>query len=349
MNTSWQTHLQQSGADFENHNVKGFSQPDKERQQVANSTIIAPLTHYGMISATGDEAEEFLQNQLSNDIRQVDEHHSQLSSYCSPKGRMLASFRIFKFNAQIQMRLRTDTLEATLKRLTMFIMRSQVTLEDNSDQFASFGLCGNEAENLLSRAGLSVPEKTNDVAQNQDLCVIRIPGTRPRFEVHGMPDAIITLWDSCAGQANPVGTGAWLLEDIWSGLPDISANTVEAFVPQMANLHAIGGVSFKKGCYPGQEVVARMQYLGKLKRRMFRAHVDTEQLPQAGDNLYSPASSDSVGKIMTASLAPEGGVDMLAVLQIAQAEQHAIHLGSATGPQLEFIDLPYQVPLEREK
>jgi hypothetical protein len=117
----------------------------------------------------------------------------------------------------------------------------------------------------------------------------------------------------------------------------------------MANLHAIGGVSFKKGCYPGQEVVARMQYLGKLKRRMFRAHVDTEQLPQAGDNLYSPASSDSVGKIVTASLAPEGGVDMLAVLQIAQAEQHAIHLGSATGPQLEFIDLPYQVPLEREK
>jgi folate-binding Fe-S cluster repair protein YgfZ len=117
----------------------------------------------------------------------------------------------------------------------------------------------------------------------------------------------------------------------------------------MANLHAIGGVSFKKGCYPGQEVVARMQYLGKLKRRMFHAHVATEQIPCAGDNLYSSGSDDAVGKIVQAQATPQGGIELLAVLQIAQAEQYPIHLENKNGPQLEFIELPYEVPLEREK
>ena len=349
MNTSWKTHLQQSGAHIEKDIVKHFSQPDIERQAIIKGNVIAPLSHYGIISASGDDAADFLQNQLSNDIKQVDNSHSQLSSYCNAKGRMFANFRIFKFKDQIQLRLPIDTLETTLKRLTMFIMRSQVTLEDNSHILAGFGICGNEADSILSQVGLTAPESMDSVHQQHEVCVIRIPGTQPRFEIYGEPAEIIKLWDKCAAQATPVGTDVWSLQDIWSGLPDITANTVEAFVPQMANLHAINGVSFKKGCYPGQEVVARMQYLGKLKRRMYRAHIKTEKAPQAGDNLYSSASEDSVGKIVTAVPAPQGGIDALAVMQIAQVEQHSVHLGSKQGEKLEFIDLPYDVPLEREK
>ena len=179
--------------------------------------------------------------------------------------------------------------------------------------------------------------------------MIRIPGTHPRYEFYGDPETLSKLWESFSAHTTKVGSSVWALQDIESGIPDIYATTVESFVPQMANLHAIGGVSFKKGCYPGQEVVARMQYLGKLKRRMYRAHVKTDSLPAAGDNLYSSGSDDSVGKVVQAQLAPKGGVELLAILKIAQAEQHSIHLEDKQGPQLELIDLPYEVPLEREK
>jgi len=349
MNTIWQTHLQQSGAQIENGILLSFGQADIERLAINNTTIIADLSQYGIITASGDESTDFLQNQLSNDIKLIDDTHSQLSSYCNPKGRMLANFRVFKLGNEIQLRLPIDTLEATLKRLNMFIMRSKLTLEDNSHNLAGFGICGEKAERILVDAGLTVPKAINEVQQQNGFCIIRVPSTSTRFEIYGEVTELITLWDKCTAHATPVGTDVWSLENIWMGLPDITANTVEAFVPQMVNLHAINGVSFKKGCYPGQEVVARMQYLGKLKRRMYRAHIKTEAVPVAGDDLCSSASTDSVGKIVSAVPAPDGGVDVLAVLKIAQAEQHTIHLGNDTKDALEFIELPYEVPLEREK
>lgn len=348
MNTTWQSFLEQSGANIIDGTVRDFGAPGKELNS-SQETLIADLSHYGIIEATGDEAADFLQNQLSNDIKLVDDTHSQLSSYCSPKGRMLASLRIFRFNHNFLLRLPIDTLEATLKRLRMFILRSKVSLEDTSDTLARFGISGDQAISLLSEAGIAIPEDVNNVTQNSGYCVIRVPGTRPRFEFYGQPEALAELWTSFSTQAMAVGASVWAIQDIESGVPDIFAGTMEAFVPQMANLHAIGGVSFKKGCYPGQEVVARMQYLGKLKRRMYRAHCDTEALPLVGDNLYSSGSDESVGKVVQAQPSPQGGIELLAVLQIAQVEKDSIHLQDKNGPQLEFIDLPYEVPLEREK
>ncbi|MEJ2142589.1 MAG: folate-binding protein [Gammaproteobacteria bacterium] len=348
MNTTWQSFLEQSGANIVDNTVRDFGDPDNELNS-NQQTIIADLSHYGIIAVEGDDAADFLQNQLSNDIKLVDDTHSQLSSYCSPKGRMLASLRVFRFNNKYLIRLPADTLEATLKRLRMFILRSQVILEDISNDLARFGLHGDNAVQLLSDAGITAPEDINNVSQKDGVCVIRIPGTRPRFEVYGQPEVLAELWKSFAKQGKTVGAGVWALQDIEAGIPDVFSGTVEAFVPQMTNLHAIDGISFKKGCYPGQEVVARMQYLGKLKRRMYRAYSDTGTLPSAGDNLFSSGSDESVGKVVQAQPSPRGGIELLAVLQIAQAEQESIHLQGKNGPQLEFIDLPYEVPLEREK
>ena len=347
MNTTWQSFLEQANANIVNDRVIDFSHPDDELNN-SKKTVIADLSHYGLIKALGDDVTDFLQSQLSNDIKLVDESRSQLSSYCSPKGRILASFRIFQFNGAYLLRLPVDTLEATLKRLQMFVMRSQVTLEDVSNNLARFGIYGEQAIQLLKDANVFVPEEDNSVAQNDDFCIIRVPGKLPRFELHGDPEALSKLWKSFSSQAATVGANVWALGDIEAGIPDIYNNTVEAFVPQMVNLHAIGGVSFKKGCYPGQEVVARMQYLGKLKRRMYRAHVQTNSPPNTGDDLYSSGSEGSAGKVVQAQLAPGGGIDLLAVLKIDQVEQHTIHLENKQGPQLEFIDLPYEVPLERE-
>ena len=349
MNTSWQSHLEQAGATIENGAVTDFGNPGDEFKNAGQQNIIADLSHYALIEAQGEDATDFLQNQLSNDIKQVDDTHSQLSSYCNPKGRMLASFRIFQLNGNYILRLPADTLETTLKRLRMFIMRSQVTLEDVSNNLARFGLYGAQAEQLLSETGISIPQDVDAVVSQDGYCVIRVPGNQPRFELHGTPESLAKLWDSFSNTTTPVGKNVWALQDIESGIPDIYEGTVEAFVPQMTNLHAMGGVSFKKGCYPGQEVVARMQYLGKLKRRMYRAHVETDNLPQPGDNVYSSGSDDPVGKVVQAQASSQGGAELLAVLQIARVEQDSIHLDGKKGPELKFIDLPYEVPLEREK
>ena len=348
MNTDWQKLLEQQGAELDGDKVISFGNSDAERQATASGNVLADLSHYGLIEAVGEEARDFLQNQFSNDMRLVGPAQSQISAYCSPKGRMLAAFRIFQQGEKFYLRLPRSILEPTLKRLRMFIMRSKVTLEDASDTLARFGLAGPEAAQQLSNILDNIPTESNSVAENPGLSVIRLPDPTPRFEIHGEPEAVMTLWRRLARQARPVGADCWTWLDIQAGIPEVLPDTVEAFVPQMVNLEALDGISYKKGCYPGQEVVARMHYLGKLKRRMYRAHVSSDAIPSAGDNLYSPKETEqSVGKIVEAQPNPEGGVDLLAVIQIASAETANIHLGtSEETPRLDFQDLPYTVTNE---
>ena len=348
MNTAWQTLLEQQGAKLDGDQVASYGDSDKEMQAAASGHVIADLSHYGLIEAEGEEARDFLQNQFSNDMRLVSLSQSQISAYCSPKGRMLAAFHIFQQGEKFYLRLPRSILEATLKRLRMFILRSKVTLEDASDALVRFGFAGPEANKRLAEILDNVPTEANAVAENPGLSVIRIPDPIPRFEIHGEPEAVIALWRRLARQATPVGAACWTWLDIQAGIPEVLPSTVEAFVPQMVNLEALDGISYKKGCYPGQEVVARMHYLGKLKRRMYLAHISSDSIPSPGDNLYSPKESDqSVGKIVEAQPNPNGGVDMLAVIQIATAESGDIHLGATDEtPRLDFQELPYTVTNE---
>ena len=348
MNPDWQSFLEQQGATFDGNRVMDFGDSNKERQTTASGHVIADLSHYGLITAEGEEARDFLQNQFSNDMRLVSDSESQISAYCSPKGRMMAAFRIFQHGETFYLRLPRDILEATLKRLRMFILRSKVTLEDASDKLVSFGFAGPEAQQRLGQILDKLPSQPNAVVENNGLMIIRLPDPIPRFEIHGDPNPVIGLWRRLARQATPVGADCWSWLDIQAGIPEVLPATVEAFVPQMVNLEALDGISYKKGCYPGQEVVARMHYLGKLKRRMYRAHVTTDTVPSPGDNLYSPAETDqSVGKIVEAQPNPKGGIDLLAVIQIATADAGDVRLTAAEdAARLEFQDLPYTVTNE---
>ena len=348
MNTDWQSFLEQQGATLDGNRVMDFGDSNKERQATTTGHVIADLSHYGLISAEGEEARDFLQNQFSNDMRLVSDSESQISAYCSPKGRMMAAFRIFQRGETFYLRLPRAILESTLKRLRMFILRSKVTLEDASDKLVSIGFAGPEAQQRLGEILEKVPGTPNALIENNGLMVIRLPDPLPRFEIHGEPDPVIGLWRRLARQATPVGADSWSWLDIQAGIPEVLPETVEAFVPQMVNLGALDGISYKKGCYPGQEVVARMHYLGKLKRRMYRAHVTTDTVPSPGDNLYSPAETDqSVGKIVEAQPNPKGGIDLLAVIQIATADAGDVRLTAAEdAARLEFQDLPYTVTNE---
>lgn len=343
MKPEWKAFLQDAGAEFDDGVVASFGNPSREREVTLSGNILSDLGHFGLIAAYGDEAGDFLHGQFSNDLRQVDAGHSQLSSYNSAKGRMLAAFRIFQRDDTYYLRMPRDVVESTLKRLRMFVMRAKVTLEDAGEAFARFGYAGPDAAQFLAEAFGPVPEQVDAVVTRGDVTVMRVPGSVPRFEIYGELDAMKTLWNKLDVDAAPVGTPCWRLLDILAGQPNIYAPTLEAFVPQMVNLERIGGVNFKKGCYPGQEVVARMHYLGKPNRRMFLAAVDANGCPAPGDKLHAAAEEQAVGDVVDAVMGTGGECLMLVVVKLKAREAGTIHLGSADGPQLQFRDLPYSL------
>lgn len=347
INTAWKEFLSQHGAIFDDNVVDHFGDKTQELITTQNTNILADLSHFGIIKVEGEEAESFLQNQFSNDIHSVNPSQSQLSAYCSPKGRMLAGFQIFKFENAYFLRLPASILEATLKRLRMYVLRSKVTLEDASTQWVRFGISGIESVSVLQKEFSSVPSNINEVVQIAQICIIRLPGSIPRFELHGEREAMQKRFEQLSTVATPVGMHAWNWLAIKAGVPEIYPQTVEDFVPQMVNYAALNGISFKKGCYPGQEIVARMHYLGKLKRRMYLLHTDSNTLPSPGDEIYCKSSGDSsCGKIVDAQCSPEGGIDLLAVVQIAKAEAELLYLDASNNTSLQMGKLPYTVTNE---
>lgn len=343
MNKDWQKHLEQNGALIENHTVQHYNAPNIEIRGIASENILVDLSHLGLIQASGADAEEFLQGQLTNDVRLVNHQVSQLNAYCNPKGRILACFRLFMVDTNYYLHMPRSLVESTLKRLQMFILRSKVILKDDSDTYVRFGLVGDNSPTVLQDTLDAIPHHPNEVLHTEGITLMRLPGPATRFEIHGETKKLIPLWDRLKETAQPVGAGLWSLLDIQAGIPTITPETADIFVPQMVNLQALDGVSFIKGCYSGQEIVARMQYLGALKRRMYRAHIDTHKTPRAGDDLYSSATQDqqSKGKIVTAQANPESGFELLAVIQIATAEADDVHLSHATEAKLNLLELPY--------
>jgi len=312
----------------------------------AGDCALHDLSHLGLLQVTGEDAQNFLQGQLTNDLREVSEGHSNLSGWCNAKGRMLASFRVCKRGDAFLLQLPTGLLEMAAKRLRMYVLMSQVEIEDVSDRLVRFGLSGNCAPELLHGAFPELPARANAVLRQGEFTLIRLPGEVPRFELIAPPGPMMRLWQQFEASAQRAPQGAWELQEIHAGIPTIWPETSEAFVPQMANLQLIDGVSFTKGCYTGQEVVARMQYLGKLKRRMYLAHVESPAPPRPGDELFASdsQSAQGTGKVVDARPA-DGGYDLLAVIEIESAERGEVHLGPA-GPRLTIRELPYPFATE---
>jgi len=343
MKTDWKTFLTDAGAEFEADKVVHFGNPVREQEVTLSGLVFTDISHLGVIAVYGADAESFLQSQFSNDISQITDTSTQLDAYCIPKGRILGLMRVFRRGETWYLRLPEDTLEAVIQRLRMFVMRADVTLEDVSENFLRIGIAGETAVDQLRTIMPDVPAEADQVRHSGDITLLRVPAVLPRFEAYiSSLETASKLWDSLNVHGAPVGESAWRLLEIRDGLPNIYAATSELFVPQMANLQLLNGVSFKKGCYPGQEIVARMQYLGTLKRRMYRGHVDTEQQPLPADSLFTSADSEqAVGRIVDAQPHPDGGQSVLAVMQIKVAEAGDMHLGSADGPLMVLEPLPY--------
>jgi len=297
--------------------------------------VLMPLTHLAVIEASGADATAFLHGQLSNDVQGLAPGASLLAGYCNAKGRLYALPRLWRAGADWQLCLPADTAEAVLKRLRMFVMRSRVTLALRGD-ITLLGMAGDGAAACLRGAGLPVPEGANAVATQGELTVLRWPGSPERFQVCVGDQAAPALWAALSAGARPAPVSVWRLLDIDAGLPSIYAPTLEAFVPQMVNLELVDGVSFRKGCYPGQEIVARMHYLGKASRRMYR--LGAAGSPPAPGTPLLDADGREVGNMVDAQAADSSGCRLLAVVQVTAA---AGALRLATGEALHRLPLPY--------
>lgn len=300
------------------------------------------LAHWGLIEATGDDAASFLHGQLSQDVQHLGDAEARLAAYCNAKGRMLASLLLLRPQAdRLWLACSADVLPATLKRLRMFVLRAKARLEDAGGSLALVGLTGDSARAWL---GADMPQAAWQVTQRGDARIVALPaGAAPAW-----------LWIGPAQEADGVlaalpalSLDDWRWLEVQTGVPRIEAATVEQFVPQMVNLELIGGVNFKKGCYPGQEIVARSQYLGKLKRRMVRADVDAagDAPLAAGQEVFAASDpSQPAGMVVNAAPAPGGGYAALVEVKLAAWAAGDLHAGAAGGPLLRPARLPYAVP-----
>jgi folate-binding protein YgfZ len=295
---------------------------------------ITALPHLGVIQAQGEDAANFLHNQLSNDVLLLPVGQSRLAAFCSAKGRMQASFVVIKTAPDtVLLVLSLDLLAQTLKRLSMFVMRAKVKMSDATPQWQLRGLLGDSACAVLAEA---TPWQT---ASKDGAHAV---GIYPA--VLGDTQVPRALWIAPLDQPLPAGPtlqpDVWQWSEVMSGVTLVTQPVFEAFVPQMLNYESVGGVNFKKGCYPGQEVVARSQFRGTLKRRAARVH-STEAL-QAGQDIFSPADPEQpCATVVLSAARPDGqGFDAL-VSGTLESQANGWRVGSAQGQALALLPLPY--------
>ena len=336
----WKDFLQTQGAQIDNDTVLNYGDAAAERL-AASGTIVADLSQLGVIAFHGEETAAFLQGQLTNDVRALHGDSAQWNGYCNPKGRLLGNFLMWRQGGDYCLQLAADVQSSVQKRLSMFIMRAKVQARDASGETVRLGVTGKQAAAAVAAAMGGIPEARMRTATVETGQVIQVADDT--FVLSIAPERAADVWVLLRGLATPVGAPVWDWVRLNTGIPLIVSATQAQFVPQMVNLEVIGGVNFQKGCYPGQEIVARSQYLGKLKRRMFLAHVDAEAAP--GDSLFSADfDGQATGTVVNAAPAPEGGFDVLAVLLVESAHTQTLHLHALTGPVLHLKPLPYALP-----
>lgn len=310
----------------------------------AGGSFVAPLTDLGHIALTGDDAAAFLHGQITNDVEHLDTATVRLAGYCTPTGRLLATFLMWRTADAILLQLPREIQPPIQKRLQMYVLRAKAKLADVSDTLVAIGLAGRDAEALLSRLFPALPAAPWTRAEGERGALLRLPDAagQPRWQWIGTPDEAERLWPEFAAVLPVAGSAAWRLAEIEAGIAQVRKATQEQFVPQMINLELVGGVNFRKGCYPGQEIVARSQYLGKLKRRTMLADVEGDAA--AGMEIFSVADPEQpCGMVVDAVRRPDGAASLLAELKTAAIDDGEIRLGSADGPALRFRPLPYEL------
>lgn len=344
MNNDWKNYLLQNGAKQDDGGLFIFDDSFSARQLPDGSNIICDLSHFSTVAIAGGDAAEVMQGQFTNDVNMVDEDHSQISAFCNNKGRMLANFRLFQSQQNYFLSVRNDLAESSIDHLQKYILRAQVAIQDVSEQLIHIGIGGNDAENLLSSFIDKVNTTVDSVSHNEDYIAIRVAGAIPGYEIFCSLEHAKKLWENISEKASVVNSAYWDYLNIKNGLPFVDSNTSEEFVPQMANMELINGVSFDKGCYTGQEIVARTHYLGKQKRRTYRIGITSDKTPQPGEQLATDTSTENqyTGTLLSVYQTAENEYEALAVIQIRSAESEKLTLQDSDA-EITVLKLPYSL------
>ena len=342
--TNWQTSLAERGATLENGAVTHYGDAKAELTATTNGNTLCDLSHLGLLEISGADATTFLQGQVTNDVKLLAINNAaHWSAYCTPKGRMLALFLAFSHTNHIHLQFNRTLIEPIMKRLKMYVMRANVEIKDVSNSLIKFGMNGPEAASILARGYANIP--TNDYALTHvdDCTILKLPAIagHQRFEIITSETNAEAVWNTLKTHCKVVGKPCWDWLEIQAGIPDITPKTQEQFVPQMLNLDTLNGINFKKGCYTGQEIVARTHYLGTVKRRTFLASINITSTnisaPSEGDKLVDDAQAE-VGQIVRTAPNLAGGFDALIEIRIDAQQSGKVFWNSAP---IVFKTLPY--------
>lgn len=330
MKTQWKTYLESLNAQFDD---QGLITHFEGMKFEIGQPFWCDLSNLGIIEVSGEDAQTFLQGQFTNDVKQVSSEKSQFTAWCNAKGRVLATFRLWKKENTFYLILPQNNIAAVLRRLAMYVLRSKVKLREITDEMHAIGLSGDIGKKL------NFPEQKNSVIYQDDMTILCVSGNVPKWILISTTEKLQQFTQTLDKSIIPVGTLAWELLEILDGIPQITPSTADAFTPHMLNLQLIEGVSFKKGCYSGQEIISRTQYLGKVKRRIYLAKI-ASACPKIGEQLMVEGE-ENTAQIVNVAPHHDGHCYVLAVVSNASVETNNVCLQSNI--PLIFLDLPYVV------
>ena len=306
---------------------------------MTTNNVLCDLSQLGLLEISGADAVTFLQGQVTNDVKLLTGTNAHYTAYCNPKGRMLALFFAFAHYDHLHLQFNRELLEPIMKRLKMYVMRSKVEIKDVSDSIVKFGLNGPQAASMLVPLFSSIPNQEYELVSLDNGAILKLPSANggARFEIFSDASNAPLIWDGLKNNCKVVEKPYWELLEIQAGIPDITLATQEQFVPQMLNLDILNGINFKKGCYTGQEIVARTHYLGAVKRRTYLAETTAEAAP--GDKV-TDAKQSEVGQIVRAAPNLTGNFEVLAELRIDAVAAGELN---CNGAALALKTLPYSL------
>lgn len=307
----------------------------------SSNNILCDLSHLGLLEISGADAVTFLQGQVTNDVSLLNGSNAHYSAYCNPKGRMLALFLAFAHYDHLHLQFNRELLEPTMRRLKMYVMRSKVEIKDVSDSIIKFGLNGPQAASMLASVFSKIPTVDYELVSLENGAILKLPSYNDdaRYEIFSDTVNAPIIWDALKNNCKVVEKPHWDWLEIQAGIPDIELKTQEQFIPQMLNLDILNAINFKKGCYTGQEIVARTHYLGSVKRRTYLATINAETTPMAGDKVLDAAKNE-VGKIVRIAPNALSSFDALIELRIEAKEAGNMICNDAA---ITLKDLPYTV------
>ena len=311
----------------------------------ANNNVLCNLSHLGLLEISGADAVTFLQGQVTNDVNLLNGSNAHYSAYCNPKGRMLALFLAFAHYDHLHLQFNRELLESIMKRLKMYVMRSKVDIKDVSDSIIKFGLNGPQASSMLALVFSKIPTEDYELVSLENGAILKLPSFNAdaRYEIFSDAVNAPIIWDTLKANCQIVEKPYWDWLEIQAGIPDVTLKTQEQFVPQMLNLDILNGINFKKGCYTGQEIVARTHYLGSVKRRTYLAEITAESqldiAPQAGDKVLD-SSHNEVGQIVRIAPNLANGFDALIEMRIEAQQAGRVYWNNVP---ISNKNLPYSL------